>query len=556
MRKLVIVLSCCTAFLLVGYASYRGYKVWKQSRMIGLARNFLTKKDSRDALLSLQQALRSNPENVEACRLMAQLAESMRSPEAVLWRSRVVEIDPRSSEDRLALAQTALLFRDYATATNALEGLDTAARQTANYHNVAGSVAIAENRFPQAEAHFSEAARLEPTNAAPRFNLAMVRLRGTNSLDLAEARISLQRIIADPQIGSLRCQAMRELVADAVRNKQTETAIKLCDQLVRDTNSVFSDNLLRLEVLRDAKDPNFKATLATIQTQATNELATAYELGVWQMAKLSPTDALVWVRSLSMNLQTNQMMFMLAADCQNLQEDWQGLQASLIKQNWAGLDFLRHALLARALRGQELAAAAKTEWELAVKATNNRKQSLTVLLRSATQWGWNAEMEEILWTIVNQYPGETWAFRALNEALYANGRTRPLMMLYSQELKHSPTDLDMKNNLATTALLLDAQEVNPHALAREVYEKASTNAVYASTYAFSLHLQKKNTEALQVLQKLSPKQLENPSIAGYYGLVLKAAGDPSKAKAYLAWASKAKLLPEEQKLFDRAKAGT
>ena len=106
-----------------------------------------------------------------------------------------------------------------------------------------------------------------------------------------------------------------------------------------------------------------------------------------------------------------------------------------------------------------------------------------------------------------------------------------------------------------TALLLDAQELKPHDLAREVYQQAPTNSAYASTYAFSLHLQKKDAEALKVMQQLPPKDLENPSIAGYYGLILKATGNPAKAKVYLQWASKAQMLPEEKKLFDRAKAG-
>jgi L-asparaginase/Glu-tRNA(Gln) amidotransferase subunit D len=92
-------------------------------------------------------------------------------------------------------------------------------------------------------------------------------------------------------------------------------------------------------------------------------------------------------------------------------------------------------------------------------------------------------------------------------------------------------------------------------LAREVYEKAPTNSAYASTYAFSLHLQKKDAEALKVIERLKPQELQNPSIAGYYGLILKATGNGAKAKTYLELASKAKPLPEEQKLFDRAKTG-
>jgi Flp pilus assembly protein TadD len=129
------------------------------------------------------------------------------------------------------------------------------------------------------------------------------------------------------------------------------------------------------------------------------------------------------------------------------------------------------------------------------------------------------------------------------------------MKLFSQELRRSPSDLAMKNNLAMTALLLDAQELKPYDLAREVYQKSPTNASYVSTYAFSLYLQGKNAEALKVIKTLKPGELQDPSIAGYYGLILKATGDRARARAYLDWTAKASLLPEEKKLFDQAKAG-
>ena len=103
----------------------------------------------------------------------------------------MVELNPRSLDDRLALAQSALMFRDYALATNALAGVDAAGRKTAIYCNIAGEVASTVGQLAQAEADFSEAARLEPTNPVPQLNLAVVRLHGTNAATLAEARAAL-----------------------------------------------------------------------------------------------------------------------------------------------------------------------------------------------------------------------------------------------------------------------------------------------------------------------------------------------------------------------------
>ena len=179
-----------------GYAGYRGYKSMRQAKLIKQAREYLTKSDPnpRKALLLLQRALRYNSKDVEACRLMADLTEASRSPAALVWRSRVVEFNPRSTEDRLALARTAMTFRDYASATNALEGVDATGKLTAAYHNLAGAVTAAANQPAQAEAHFLEAARLEPQNPVVQLNLSVVRLHGTNSQTMVEARSTLKQV--------------------------------------------------------------------------------------------------------------------------------------------------------------------------------------------------------------------------------------------------------------------------------------------------------------------------------------------------------------------------
>jgi len=145
-----------------GYAGYRGYKSARQAKLIKQTRKYLAKSDPRRALLFLQRALRYNPRDTEACRLMAELTETGRSPAALVWRSRVVELNPRSLDDRLALARTALAFRDYASATNALEGVDQAGKKTASYHNIAGTVAAAANQPARRRRTSSKAPGLNP----------------------------------------------------------------------------------------------------------------------------------------------------------------------------------------------------------------------------------------------------------------------------------------------------------------------------------------------------------------------------------------------------------
>ena len=128
-----------------------------------------------------------------------------------------------------------------------------------------------------------------------------------------------------------------------------------------------------------------------------------------------------------------------------------------------------------------------------------------------------------------------------------------MMLLCRQQSQRAPANLELKRELALLALLLDAEDMNPHELASEVYEKNSTKPACAATYAFSLFLQKKKTEALEVMRKLTPQEAESPAVAGYYGLILQANGEGTRSKTYLDLALKRPMLPEERKLFEKAR---
>ena len=552
MRKLIITVASCIALLLLGYVGFRGYRVWKQGHLMTMAKAFSAKSDINNEVICLRQVLLLNPRNLDACRMMAGLTEAVRSPAALIWRQRILELVPNSVDDRLALAKTGILFRDFATATNALAGLEGTEQNNADYQNLAGVVAITLGQAAAADRHFSEAARLEPANPAPRLNLAVVRLHGSNALDLAEARIELKRISLTATNASLRSQATRELIGDAMRSQDNATALTLCQELTKPTNAAFSDKLLQLGVLKESRNPAYQDSLMQCQREAGAEAAKLAEMAGWLLKNATPTATLTWLHSLPGVTQTNQPAAVLISQCQILMQDWNGLQAALAKQDWSELEYLRHAFLARALRGQKLEGAATAEWEVATKFASGQKGTQIALFQLAAQWGWIDEAEEILWAIVNRYPDEPWASQSLQRALYLGGRTRSLMQLFALQLNRTPNDMDIKNNLALTAMLLNAQELNPYQLARAVYDQNPLNPSFASTYAFSLYLQKQYGQALKVMQKLTPQQLNTPSVAGYYGLILKATGDNNKAKAYFSWAAKGQLLPEEKKLFDQA----
>jgi tetratricopeptide (TPR) repeat protein len=158
-------------------------------------------------------------------------------------------------------------------------------------------------------------------------------------------------------------------------------------------------------------------------------------------------------------------------------------------------------------------------------------------------------VETVLWTAVRLFPKEQWAKIWLEKGYYGLGDTKQLLRLYSLMLEQSPKDFVAKNNLASAMLLLNTNVDRASTLAQEAYDQHETNAMVACTYAYSLQVQGKTTEALDVFKKMSESDRRRPGIAAYYSAILNAAGDKEQAKVYRAYAEKGQLLPEEKGLL-------
>jgi len=113
-----------------------------------------------------------------------------------------------------------------------------------------------------------------------------------NTYALVQARAALGALRSNPV---LRCQALRESTLDAMRHQPGEEALGFAAELIRETNHVFSDELLRLDVLRASRENEFKPALVALQLQRDNlhtAAAQAYDeyLAAAELSRL-PTEA-------------------------------------------------------------------------------------------------------------------------------------------------------------------------------------------------------------------------------------------------------------------------
>lgn len=534
----------------MGLPAYRAYK---EKRFAAQAGEAWLRKEHRKALLSARQALVLNSNNLVATRVMADLADLSRSPQAIVWRRRIAEIEP-SLENQTAFALCTLRYEQppFALASRLFKDLAAAegVSNTIPFQLVGAQLALKQNRIADAEHHFEQAIRLEPTNELHRLNLAVVRLESKDAVVSARARSELERLQSVPPWSGL---ALRALVAHHASRRQFAEAEGYSTSLLRATNAMFADKLEHLSILHGAKNPAFNQFLETTQRDAATNALHASDL-VTRMAALGlPAEAIAWTKTLPATVENELPLPVAVADCYLATKQWRELEQWLTKQQWRERDFLRKALLAYAVRQQNVERVAATHWNEATQLASERPELTLMLAQLSSNWRWTNETEALLWRAAKQFPQERWPLESLQGNYARLRRTSGLFDVCTLMLERQPTNVVVQNNWANLAFLLNTNVARAHQLARQVYERGTNNFAFVSTYAWSLHLQGKTAEALQIMETLKPAELENPSVASYYGALLAASGQGEKARRYLAKAETAAILPEELSLVTAAR---
>jgi hypothetical protein len=244
---------------------------------------------------------------------------------------------------------------------------------------------------------------------------------------------------------------------------------------------------------------------------------------------------------------------MAVADVYVQLAEWEQLETLTGKGLWGHFDFLRHAYLSRALREQGKAAAGEREWGAAAKQASEQSDFLSVLIQTASEWKWENESIDLLWSLSKRPEKQKEAFLALYRNYAKTADTQGLYRVLLRLSELDATNLDVQNNRAQVSLLLDVNPTEARHLAADVYHKSPKNPAYVATYAYSLLTQGNPKEALRTMTSLTEDQLSDPTVSAYYGICLAANGD-EKARAYLEFGKKANLLPQEKDLIDKAYA--
>ncbi|MCC7518441.1 MAG: hypothetical protein IT578_04565 [Verrucomicrobiae bacterium] len=516
-------------------------------RLVREAEEHLERGEYRPALLCARRVLQRQPPRADACRVMAILAEKMGVSAAVQWRKQVFALEPRNSRNRADLVLTALRFGDLKTADAALKTAEEADRKTAVFQELAALLALRSGLRDRAERHYAEACRLAPSDDRLRLNWAIAKWNTGKAPEVQEARRHLRDLAAH---STLRLPALRALYADAVRAKDWNEALACAERLQAEADASFRDRLLGLSALRHADPAGFPARLRELQDGAQTPSEIAELLG-WMNEQGLVQPARAWAAALPPERCRQAPVPLALANLNVKSGDWRALEASLSRQNWVRLEFLRRAFLARALREQGAAAEAAIYWRSAMQGVTRNPRFQMTLLKLVESWGWDAEAEGLLWQIAKEEVAPRWALHQLFLRYRHRGETQGMLQVTERLLHLDPHDTDVRNNAIMFTLLLRGKDAKAIAAAQRLYASNPTNAVFATTHALALHLLDMDRVAAHTLEEFDAATLRVPSVAAYYGLVL-ASVNPSLSRKYLKLAAAARLLPEEKALLAAA----
>ena len=538
--------------ILLSWGGCRAYRGWEERQQVRQAAALFNAGKFNDAALSARRALQLNPNSTGAMRIMAQLAEKARERVALDWRRKVVELEPHSTEDALALSNSALQFGDIRTAEKSLLRIAETARQTADFHAAAARLAKARKNPAEAKAEFGEAFRLAPNNESYQLEYALACLEQPSAAERDEGLRLLEKLRGSP---TQRSAATRSLLLDGVAHHHDPIELRdLAKELQSYPEALFSDRLLYLDFLRQLRDSQYASYLTKIEKDAASKPADLGALLSWMNVNQMSLVAIEFAKSLPPEVLKKWPVPWAVAEAHAKVSDWPALEKATANANWGQYDFLRRAYLTRAWRGENNAAAATREWTAATKSAGAQSQSLLSLTRVIYDWGWKNEGIDLLWQLT-KYPEVQ--FEALHALYLHYAKTRDTQGLYrvlSRLNEIDPGDLKVQNNLAQISLLLHVDLERAGKRATDLYRKDPSNPAYVSTYAFALYEKGDVNGALTAMSKLRDDQLRDPSVAAYYAIFLAANGDKDKAREYLEQGKQASLLPEEKALVEHSEA--
>jgi predicted Zn-dependent protease len=527
------------------------YLEQKQERALVRARDFLNNGKIENAKLELAIALTAVPGNPAAVRLAADLLDRAGSAQALTLRRSLVEADPASVSDRIAMSATALRLKDFNAAREALRGLTAASVDDPAVLRANLNFALAADQRPVADMLFDRMEALgQKTDEVEALHAFLLRLHPSPE-KAAAARAQLETLAANPDFA---LAIHRTLYADAIMLKDFDGAKRHAALACEHPKAAFADRLNEANLALIVEKQPFQTVFERVAPGATRDSATAAEFARWMFVQGKSAEAGRWLAELPEKFAQSEVIQALRADRALVAKNWDELSALLSAGAWGNLApaVIESAFAARAMAAAGREATARNPvWATAVTAAGMDRRTLVALLRLTRAWGWVEETEQLLWVIVRGDSNQAWAHTALMEEFRRRGDGAKMLDLVTILKAAAPESVTYRHDWTVLTLLAapTAKWDVAKDAARELALAQPKNSTYAVTFALALAQSGRVAEAREVVERLPPAEREHPPRAPYLAYIYGLSRRPVELGKFEAIARPLDLLKEERRLI-------
>lgn len=552
-RVAVYVAGAAVALLLIvvfGTYGSKLYTGWRESRLLKRATAMLEEKDFVAANRLARQVLERQGDSLPAFYILAEATEKQNSEETVSWRAQIARLQPDNIDSQLNLASAALRFGQIDLARKTLERVAPRTQDLAAFHIVAGWLARAEGNLAEQEQQFAIAVNKDPKNDLYKFNLAALQIHSPDPEKSARARDDLERLT---QVQQFRTGALRALLTDAVDQNDLQSADRFAQQLQMSPEVSFGDYLLCLNFYRKLGAKKFEALLEKVKPVAARSSGDLGLLMDWMNENGLASEVAKWMDKLPAAATAKPPAAIAIAAAFAEQRNWSRLRRWTRSESWGQEDYLRLAyqgFAARQSRQSSADAEFDTLWRAALHAAADQPDREIRLARLATKWNLPIESEELWSRLSRTPPSRREALDSLYRLYRANNDVKKLYDVLQRLHDASPSEIGIITNLARLGLNIDQNTKQAQELAKQAYDRAPDNVSCAVTYAFSLYVQGRTTEGLEILQRLPPEALHEPHAAVYAAVLLLDVNQTDGAKEYIQVAKHGPIYAEEKRLLE------
>ncbi len=554
MKKILLIL-CAVVLAALAFGGKPLYQHAMALRLQRAAEQAVQKEKFPDAARLYGLALARRPFDLGILHSCADFLKRIHSPEELMMRKRIWDLEPKSGEAFLDYVESAMFFQKPRLARQLLlHATAPELIQSGRYAQLLSVSYYLSQELPQAEANAAEAVRREPANATFQINLATVRLADAATQEAAVA--ALEKWSTDPAQGAVALQALLNFAASARQEPP-----RLSEWLATAEKVITSESLFfpaRLKVERRWRPADFNRDLPLYLEAEKRFPETALIAEAWLQQQGLNQQLLDYRSSLPEAWQTNSKSLTLAAEAIFQLQAYDRIPAFFEEPAWKRLHESAQLIWKERLRRSTTVGdspdEARVRWTRILASAHFELPALLDLTLWTAQWSWLPENEEALWSVADTHAADssTDALIDLGRIAFRRGDGPMLLRVFNGQLKETPDDPALQNNIAFLSFLYNSETSRATRICDELRAQHPEAPEYVATSAFGRLVKGDVAGGLRLFDGAATKPAPGTAAGVTYGLLLAAKGDPSAAK-FLENAERWIHLPEERQWIDKAR---